>query len=143
MIPMFIATCYLACLVLWIVAELRWSRGVRLSLGLISLLIAVPVATFLTFALTDMRNNRYFSHAIKIVVSESLDSLRSGDATLLSRLEKLDATIEGPMYENNQNLLEKADAFRTEGERIRSEQEEVETERDGAAIQEPARSAAP
>jgi hypothetical protein len=70
----------------------------------------------------------YFSHAIKIVVSESLDSLRSGDAALLSRLEKLDATIQGPMYENNQNLLEKADAFRAEGVRLRIGQKEVKTE---------------
>ena len=144
MIPLFIAICYLTCLVLWVVAELRWSRGARLSLGLISIVITVPVTAFLTFVLTDMRNNRYFSHAIKIVVSESLDSLRSGDTAFFSRLETFDATIQGPMYENNQNLLEKADAFRTEGETIRTGQEEVRTEQhDGAATQEPARSAAP
>jgi len=43
---------------------------------------------------------------------------------------------------NNQNLLEKADAFRAEGQRIRTGQKEVETEQpDRAATQEPARRA--
>ena len=115
----FIALCYLLCLILWIVAECRWSVRVRLSLGIVALLAAIPVTAILALALTDFRNNRYFSEAIKTIVSESVSAMEARDPSLLPRLKKLDSTIQGGMYENKQDLLGKADAFRADGEKTR------------------------
>jgi nitrogen fixation/metabolism regulation signal transduction histidine kinase len=126
---LFIAVIYLVFVVLWIVAECRPSvtRRVRLALGLVALLFAIPVTAFLAFALTEFSDNSYFSHAIKIIVSESVVSLKTGDSALVTRFQKLDEAIQGPMYENNQDLLKKAEAFQEEGEQCRHEYKELAT----------------
>ncbi len=112
---------------LWLFAENRWSKKVRIILGLLVIVFSLPLTIIITFALTQINDNSYYTSAAKTIVSEAVIAIETNEVDFLTRLKELESSF-CSTYENRQNLLNLAKNFKTQGERIRSEMNTVKTE---------------
>ena len=102
----------------WIAAENRGSKRKRIALGLLTLFVAVPVASTLSVALTQLDDQSYYAVAVRILLDESLAALEAQEPGFAARLRDF-RTSQRLSYESRGDLLENARRFRDEGVRLR------------------------
>ena len=120
MILLLAGAVYIGLVVLWLVAEQRWSRRIRITLGIVVLVFSLPLPVALTWITTQIDDNVYYGSSIGIVLDETIEALESGEKGFPDRLKDFRRSLH-ITYESPGNLLEKARVFRDEGKRIRSE----------------------
>lgn len=118
---------FITLLTLWLVAENRWSKRVRITLGLLALVSALPVTALFSVGITQLDDQSYFAASVQTLLDESVEALEAGEPGFLNRLKTF---RENQMlrYESRGDLLENARAFRDEGEDLRAKIEKTETE---------------
>ena len=118
---------FITLLTLWLVAENRWSKRVRITLGLLALVSALPVTALFSVGITQLDDQSYFAASVQTLLDESVEALEAGEPGFLNRLKTF---RENQMlrYESRGDLLENARAFRDEGEDLRGKIEKTETE---------------
>lgn len=112
---------YIGLIVLWLVAEQKWSKRVRITLGIIVLILSLPLPILFTMAITQLDTNSYYAASVGTLLDETIEALESGEEGFLSRLKAFRES-QRLTYESRSDLLENAGAFRDEGKRIRTEQ---------------------
>lgn len=83
----------------WFVSEFRGSRGLRLTLGCVALLMSFGVA-FIVGSLDRLNSNAWFTHASKDLIDASIVELEAGHTDrVLDTLRQLQSEFH-PTYEN-------------------------------------------
>ena len=109
---------FIVLLAAWLIAENRWSKQIRITLGLLVMLCAIPVTSLFAVAITQLDDQSYFAASIRIILDESIAALEAGEPGFLPRL-KLFREHQPLRYELRGNLLENARIFKEEGENLR------------------------
>jgi len=116
---------FIALLVLWLVAENRWSKRIRITLGLLTLLSAMPVTALFAVAITQLDDQSYFAASVHTLLDETIEALEAGEPGFLDRLKAF-REKQRLTYETRGNLLENARAFTDAGESLRTKTEKTE-----------------
>ena len=111
-------TAFIALLAVWIIAENRWSKRVRITLGVLVMLSAIPVPALFAVAITQLDDQSYFAASVRIILDESIAALEAGEPGFLQRL-KVFREHQPLRYELRGNLFENAHKFQEEGEALR------------------------
>lgn len=112
---------FIGVIVLWLVAELKWSRRARITLGLVLMTFSLTLAIFIATAVTQLDTNSYYAASVRTLLDETIEALEAEEDGFSERLKVFRQT-QKLTYESRSNLLEGARAFRQEGKRIRTEQ---------------------
>ena len=110
---------FIALLALWLVAENRWSKRLRITLGLLAILTAIPVTALVAVAVTQLDDQSYYAASVRTLLDETVVALESGEPGFLHRLKTF-REKQMLTYESRSNLLENARAFRDDGQALRS-----------------------
>ena len=109
---------FIVLLAAWLIAENRWSKQIRITLGLLVMLCAIPVTSLFAVAITQLDDQSYFAASVRMILDESIAALEAGETGFLPRL-KLFRENQSLRYESRGNLFENAEKFREEGESLR------------------------
>lgn len=109
---------FIALLTVWIIAENRWSKRVRMTLGILVMLSAIPVPTLFAVAITQLDDQSYFAASVRIILDESIAALEAGEPDFPQRL-KVFREQQSLRYESRGNLFENARRFQEEGNALR------------------------
>ncbi len=112
---------YIGLITLWLVAEQKWSKRIRITLGVVVLILSLPLPILVTMAITQLDTNSYYAASVGTLLEETIEALESKEEGFLSRLKAFRES-QRLTYESRSDLLENARAFRDEGKRIRTEQ---------------------
>ena len=110
---------FIALLALWLVAENRWSKRSRITLGSLTILTTIPVTALVAVAMTQLDDQSYYAASVRTLLDETVAALESGEPDLLQRLKTF-REKQMLTYESRSNLLENARAFRDDGEALRN-----------------------
>ena len=116
---------FIAILSLWLVAENRWSKRLRITLGLSAILTAIPVTALAAVAVTQLDDQSYYAASVRTLLDETVVALESGESGFLHRLKTFQEK-QTLTYESRSNLLENARAFRDDGQALRNKTEKPE-----------------
>ena len=116
---------FIAILSLWLVAENRWSKRSRITLGLLTILIPIPVTALVAVAVTQLEDQSYYAASVQTLLDETVVALESGEPGFLNRIKSF-RERQMLTYESRANLLENARAFRDDGEALRNKMEKTE-----------------
>jgi len=120
---------YIGLIALWLVAETKWSKRVRITCGIAVLVMSLPLPLLVTFAITQLDDNSYYASSVAKFLDETIEALESGEAHFLTRLKRF-REAQSLSYENRGDLLDNVRAFRDEGKILR---QGGQTESTGAA----------
>ena len=123
---------FIALLALWLVAENRWSKRLRITLGLLAILTAIPVTALVAVAVTQLNDQSYYAASVRTLLDETVVALESGEPGFLHRLKTF-REKQMLTYESRGNLLENARAFRDDGEALRNKTEKTQSVAPGNA----------
>lgn len=112
---------FIGVIVLWLVAELKWAKRTRITLGLVLLTFSLTLAILITTAVTQLDTNSYYAASVRTLLDETIEALEAEEDGFSERLKAFRQS-QKLTYESRSNLLESARAFREEGKRIRTEQ---------------------
>ena len=115
---------FIALLALWLVAENRWSKRLRITLGLLAILTAIPVTALVAVAVSQLDDQSYYAASVQTLLDETVVALESGEPGFLHRLKTFQEK-QMLTYESRSNLLENARAFRDDGQALRSTTEKT------------------
>ena len=115
---------FIAILSLWLVAENRWSKRLRIALGLSAILTAIPVTAMAAVAVTQLDDQSYYAASVQTLLDETVVALESGEPGFLNRIKTF-RERQMLTYESRANLLENTRAFRDDGEALRKRMEET------------------
>lgn len=110
---------FIALLALWLVAENRWSKRLRITLGLLAILTAIPVTALVAVAVTQLDDQSYYATSVQTLLDETVVALESGEPGFLHRLKTF-REKQVLTYESRSNLLENARAFMDDGQALRN-----------------------
>ncbi len=110
---------FIAFLALWLVAENRWSKRWRITLGLLAILTAMPVTALATVAIIQLDDQSYYAASVRTLLDETVVALESGEPGFLHRLKTF-REKQVLTYESRNNLLENSRAFRDDGQVLRN-----------------------
>jgi len=116
---------FIALLALWLVAENRWSKRLRITLGLLAILTVMPVTALVAVAVSQLDDQSYYAASVRTLLDETVVALESGEPGFLHRLKTF-REKQMLTYESRSNLLENARSFRDDGEALRNEAEKTE-----------------
>ena len=116
---------FLASVILWLVAENRWSKRKRILLGVLAIFISLPVTILFTFAFTRLDDQSYYAASVRRLLDESVAALAAKEPDYLDRLK---AFRDNQMltYESRGNLLENVREFQNQGKALRQKTEKTE-----------------
>jgi hypothetical protein len=110
----------LALIAAWVVAERRNAPlRRRMGLGLAALAMTLPCAMAFAIALTQLDDNSYYAASVRALLDETVDAVEAGEPGFAARLREFRARVR-LSYETRDDLLEKARAFRADGESLRA-----------------------
>ena len=66
---------FTALLALWLVAENRWSKRSRITLGLLAILTAIPVTALVAVAVTQLDDQSYYAASVRTLLDETVVAL--------------------------------------------------------------------
>ena len=115
---------FIALLALWLVAENRWSKRSRITLGLLAILTAIPVTALAAVAVTQLDDQSYYAASVQTLLDETVVALESGEPGFLHRLKTF-REKQMLTYESRSNLLENARAFKDDGEALRNKMDKT------------------
>ena len=115
---------FISLLALWLVAENRWSKRLRITLGLLAILTAIPVTALVAVAVTQLDDQSYYAASVQTLLDETVVALESGEPGFLHRLKTF-REKQMLTYESRSNLLENARAFRDDGQALRNKTEKT------------------
>ena len=113
---------FIAILSLWLVAENRWSKRSRITLGFLTILIAIPVTALVAVTGTQLDDQSYYAASVRTLLDETVVALESGEPGFLHRLKTF-REKQVLTYESRSDLLENARAFRDDGQALRNKTE--------------------
>jgi len=110
----------LTVIAVWVGAERRnASLRRRLGLGLAAMALTLPCAMAFASGLTQLDDNSYYAASVRALLDETADAVEAGEPGFADRLRDFRAHVR-LSYESRDNLLQKARAFRADGERLRT-----------------------
>ena len=115
---------FIVILSLWLVAENRWSKRWRITLGLSAILTAIPVTALATVVVSQLDDQSYYAASVQTLLDETVVALESGEPGFLDRIKTF-RERQMLTYESRGNLLENARAFRDDGEALRNKMEKA------------------
>ena len=110
---------YIGLIVLWFVAEYRWSKRVRITLGVLAILLSLALPIPATIATVQIDDNSYYAASVRTLLDEAIEALDAGEEGFLDRLNSFRES-QLLTYESRNNLLKNVREFREEGTRIRN-----------------------
>ena len=116
---------FIAILSLWLVAENRWSKRSRITLGLLTIMVPIPVTALVAVTGTQLDDQSYYAASVRTLLDETVVALESGEPGFLHRLKTF-REKQMLTYESRSNLLENARSFRDDGEALRNKAEKTE-----------------
>jgi hypothetical protein len=116
---------FIAILALWLVAENRWSKRWRITLGILAILTAIPTTALVAVAVAQLDDQSYYAASVRTLLDETVIALESGEPGFLHRLKTF-REEQVLTYESRHNLLENARAFRDDGQVLRNKMEKTE-----------------
>lgn len=111
---------YIGLIVLWLVAENRGSKRVRITLGIVVMFLSLPLPVLVSIAITQLDDNSYYAASVGTLLDETIQALESEEDEFLARLKTFRSN-QALTYENRGDLLENVRAFQYEGEKLRTE----------------------
>ena len=105
-------------LCLWLIAEFKCSIRWRILCALPFFVVTLLMACILSVAITQLDDQSYYSASVQTLLDETIESLESGDPTLLPRLKEF-SDSQSLTYESRADLLENLRKLREDGKRER------------------------
>ena len=105
-------------LCLWLIAEFKCSIRWRILCALPFFVVTLLMACILSVAITQLDDQSYYSASVQTLLDETIESLESGDPTLLPRLKEF-SDSQSLTYESRADLLENLRQLREDGKRER------------------------
>jgi hypothetical protein len=91
--------------VVWIVSEFKAGRSLRLTLGLLAVIIMIVVTWFATLVINQLNYNSSYGFATKELIDQTITGIESNNtAAVLSELKRFQADYH-PTYENRANYV--------------------------------------
>lgn len=112
---------YIGLIILWLVAEQKWSKRIRITLGIVLLILSLPLPILVTMAVTQLDTNSYYASSVGTLLDETIEALEAEENGFSERLKAFRQS-QKLTYESRSGLLENARKFRDEGKQIRTEQ---------------------
>ena len=89
----------------WIVSEFKGGRPVRLTLGVLAMIIMVTVTWLATLMVNQLNYNAWYGFATKELIDETIKGIESNNTTMvLTELKRFQASYH-PTYENRAKFL--------------------------------------
>jgi Na+-transporting methylmalonyl-CoA/oxaloacetate decarboxylase beta subunit len=111
---------YIGLILLWLIAEQKWSKRIRITIGLVVLILSLPLPILFTTVITQLDTNSYYAAAVGTLLDETIEALETEDEGFLQRLKAF-REFQRLTYESRSDLLENARAFRDDGKKIRNQ----------------------
>lgn len=87
----------------WIILEFKGSRTLRITCGILALIMLTVVTWFATYVVNQLKYNAWYGFATKGLVDETIRGIEAGKSEMVLRELKVFQSEYHPTYENRAN----------------------------------------